>query len=396
MALVRAPGGFGAEIASGARTPWRPRARRPWRGSALDPTDPGAAVAGRRGGGARWVAGGGRMEDDLALARAAAAAGLRGALVVMGVARAGASSGRRWWAASARSSGTATRRLALRAAAGADYPAAQAAAAGMVAERALAAAGGGGPDALWDAARALRTTSPLGPFAIDAEGRQTAHAPAIVRWEDAAGGPRPAGAWRPPGPAAWQTPRRDRSPGSKGRGRGRRPTHRVVRPRGRRPAVAGDARTGTACSWPRPSCRPRPSRGCSRTTAGSSQRWPTAADLARAPLGEVLAEWQGLGYPRRARNLHAAAAVIAAEGWPERLTDLPGRRPVHGGRDPVLRRRRGRAAPRHQRRAGRRAPLPRRLAGGAGPRDGRPARPSWTSGACGARRARPAARAGAP
>ena len=54
------------------------------------------------------------------------------------------------------------------------------------------------------------------------------------------------------------------------------------------------------------------------------QRWPTPADLARAPLGEVLAEWQGLGYPRRARNLHAAAAVIAAEGWPERLTDLPG------------------------------------------------------------------------
>jgi len=54
------------------------------------------------------------------------------------------------------------------------------------------------------------------------------------------------------------------------------------------------------------------------------ERWPTPADLARAPLGEVLAEWQGLGYPRRARNLHAAAAVIAAEGWPERLTDLPG------------------------------------------------------------------------
>ena len=55
-----------------------------------------------------------------------------------------------------------------------------------------------------------------------------------------------------------------------------------------------------------------------------TERWPTPGDLARAPLGEVLAEWQGLGYPRRARNLHAAAAVIAAQGWPERLTDLPG------------------------------------------------------------------------
>lgn len=55
-------------------------------------------------------------------------------------------------------------------------------------------------------------------------------------------------------------------------------------------------------------------------------RWPTAADLARAELGDVLAEWQGLGYPRRARNLHAAAGVIAGSGWPEasRLTDLPG------------------------------------------------------------------------
>jgi len=56
------------------------------------------------------------------------------------------------------------------------------------------------------------------------------------------------------------------------------------------------------------------------------ERWPTVGDLARAELGEILAEWQGLGYPRRARNLHAAAAVVAASGWPapERLTDLPG------------------------------------------------------------------------
>jgi A/G-specific adenine glycosylase len=55
-----------------------------------------------------------------------------------------------------------------------------------------------------------------------------------------------------------------------------------------------------------------------------TERWPTAADLARAELGDVLAEWHGLGYPRRARNLHAAARVVAERGWPERLTDLPG------------------------------------------------------------------------
>lgn len=53
-------------------------------------------------------------------------------------------------------------------------------------------------------------------------------------------------------------------------------------------------------------------------------RWPEAADMARTPLGDVLAEWQGLGYPRRARNLHAAAAVVAERGWPDDLTELPG------------------------------------------------------------------------
>lgn len=56
------------------------------------------------------------------------------------------------------------------------------------------------------------------------------------------------------------------------------------------------------------------------------RRWPTVAALADAPLGEVLAAWHGLGYPRRARNLHAAASIVAAHGWPapERLRDLPG------------------------------------------------------------------------
>lgn len=56
------------------------------------------------------------------------------------------------------------------------------------------------------------------------------------------------------------------------------------------------------------------------------ERWPTAASLADAPLGDVLAAWHGLGYPRRARNLHRAATAIVADGWPspERLTELPG------------------------------------------------------------------------
>jgi A/G-specific adenine glycosylase len=54
------------------------------------------------------------------------------------------------------------------------------------------------------------------------------------------------------------------------------------------------------------------------------ERWPTAEALAGAPLAEVIREWQGLGYNRRAVNLHRAAHRIAADGWPEDLTELPG------------------------------------------------------------------------
>ena len=39
-------------------------------------------------------------------------------------------------------------------------------------------------------------------------------------------------------------------------------------------------------------------------------RFPSVAALAEAPLDEVLAEWSGLGYYARARNLHAAARLI--------------------------------------------------------------------------------------
>jgi A/G-specific adenine glycosylase len=44
-------------------------------------------------------------------------------------------------------------------------------------------------------------------------------------------------------------------------------------------------------------------------------RWPTVADLAAAPLDDVLTEWAGLGYYARARNLHACAkAVVERHG----------------------------------------------------------------------------------
>ena len=54
------------------------------------------------------------------------------------------------------------------------------------------------------------------------------------------------------------------------------------------------------------------------------ERWPTAAALAAAPTAEVIREWQGLGYNRRALNLQRAARLVAAHGWPEDLTELPG------------------------------------------------------------------------
>ena len=54
------------------------------------------------------------------------------------------------------------------------------------------------------------------------------------------------------------------------------------------------------------------------------ERWPTAESLATAPTADVLRAWQGLGYNRRALNLQRAAREVAANGWPEDLTELPG------------------------------------------------------------------------
>src|SRR5438093_3502735 len=54
------------------------------------------------------------------------------------------------------------------------------------------------------------------------------------------------------------------------------------------------------------------------------ERWPTVAALAGAAAGDVIREWQGLGYNRRALNLHRAARIVAEHGWPHDLTRLPG------------------------------------------------------------------------
>lgn len=60
------------------------------------------------------------------------------------------------------------------------------------------------------------------------------------------------------------------------------------------------------------------------------KRFPTVHDLAKARATSVLAEWSGLGYYRRARNLHEAARVVVQKHsgkFPHsqaELLDLPG------------------------------------------------------------------------
>ena len=61
-------------------------------------------------------------------------------------------------------------------------------------------------------------------------------------------------------------------------------------------------------------------------------RFPSVQALAAAPLDDVLAEWAGLGYYARARNLHAGARLCAAEhgGRVPRSVDEIGRLPGVG------------------------------------------------------------------
>ena len=55
-----------------------------------------------------------------------------------------------------------------------------------------------------------------------------------------------------------------------------------------------------------------------------TERWPTVGSLAAASPADVIRQWQGLGYNRRALAIHEAAKQVAAHGWPDDLTELPG------------------------------------------------------------------------
>jgi A/G-specific adenine glycosylase len=60
------------------------------------------------------------------------------------------------------------------------------------------------------------------------------------------------------------------------------------------------------------------------------ERFPTLRDLAAAPVEDVMAQWSGLGYYTRARNLHKCAQRVVAEydgvfpSDPLLLAELPG------------------------------------------------------------------------
>lgn len=60
------------------------------------------------------------------------------------------------------------------------------------------------------------------------------------------------------------------------------------------------------------------------------ERLPQLADLAAAPVAEIMALWSGLGYYARARNLHASAMAVMAEHGghfphdPAVIAQLPG------------------------------------------------------------------------
>jgi A/G-specific adenine glycosylase len=68
-----------------------------------------------------------------------------------------------------------------------------------------------------------------------------------------------------------------------------------------------------------------------------TKRWPRPADLAGASLEEVLKEWSGLGYNRRAKMLRECARSIcekhggAVPDTPEKLLTLPGIGPYSSG-----------------------------------------------------------------
>jgi len=63
-------------------------------------------------------------------------------------------------------------------------------------------------------------------------------------------------------------------------------------------------------------------------------RFPTVETLAKARESQVVAQWEGLGYYARARNLHKLSRAVVREGFPteaDQLRQLPGIGPYTAG-----------------------------------------------------------------
>src|SRR3989338_3036187 len=52
------------------------------------------------------------------------------------------------------------------------------------------------------------------------------------------------------------------------------------------------------------------------------EKFPTARELAAAPLRQVLSTWQGLGYNRRAKFLREAAKLVSKSGFPRAVGEI--------------------------------------------------------------------------
>jgi A/G-specific adenine glycosylase len=61
------------------------------------------------------------------------------------------------------------------------------------------------------------------------------------------------------------------------------------------------------------------------------EQFPTVAMTAASSPADVIAAWDRLGYPRRARRLWETAVIVHEYGWPENYCDLPGVGPYTAG-----------------------------------------------------------------
>jgi ABC-type branched-subunit amino acid transport system substrate-binding protein len=190
VAVLAAPTGFGRAVASGAVTALSGAGVGPIIAEEFTAATAEEVASRAIAHGARAVIGCGRLEDDIALGRALAGWGGQVGLVACGIAEALTQIGPaiEGWIGPTQWFPGAAITPPIPMPADADYPWAQALAAGLLVDQAIEIAGSVDPDALWNAALAMQTTTFFGPYRVDATGAQTAAAGRLVRWEPSAGG----------------------------------------------------------------------------------------------------------------------------------------------------------------------------------------------------------------